>query len=247
MQFAEYTGVRLHVVHVSTAAGLRLVADAAPRGVAVSAETCPHYLLLDHSDLVRLGGWARCAPPLREPEEVERVWACVLEGIVTALASDHSPYTITEKAAGESNIFDAPMGLNVIQSMIPAVLGEAVHKRGMALEKFAALTATGPARLIGVYPQKGAVKVGSDGDVVIWDMDKEWRVSNEELFSKHRWTPLAGRKIKGAVDMTIRRGEIVYEKGTIKGAPGSGRFLSWSLLPKDGGVARSAPASSWLN
>jgi allantoinase len=224
---AEHTGARLHIVHVSNPDGVRVVADAAARGVNVTCETCPHYLLLDHSDLVRLGVWARCAPPLRDRASVEAMWTHVLAGHVQALGSDHSPYTIEEKSRGTSNIFEAPLGLNVIQVMLPAVLSEALHNRGMSLQQFAELTATGPAQVIGLYPRKGVIRVGSDADLTLWDLSAEWEVRPEALLSRHKWTPLEGKKVRGQVQTTIRRGEVVFAQGRVTAEPGSGSFLPW--------------------
>jgi allantoinase len=225
VRFAEYTGARLHVAHVSTPEGAQIVREAAQAGVRVTCETCPQYLLLDHSDLQRLGTWARCAPSIRAREDVERLWDHVLDGTIQAFGSDHSPYTIEEKQAGADDIFKAPLGLNVIQLMLPAVRDEAMNRRGMSLTDFARLSATAPAEIIGLRPRKGAIEVGADADLAIWDLDTTWTVTPERLFSKHPWTPLAGREIRGAVRTTIRRGEVVFDDGAVVGAPGSGQFL----------------------
>jgi allantoinase len=225
VRFAEHTGARLHVAHVSTPEGAAIVRDAARAGARVTCETCPQYLLLDHEDLARLGTWARCAPAIRAREDVERLWDFVLDGSILSLGSDHSPYTIAEKQAGLHDIFKAPLGLNVIQVMLPAVLDEAVNHRGMSIAAFARMTATGPSEVIGLGHRKGSIRVGADADLAIWDMNAEWTVTAERLFSKHRWTPLEGRRVRGRVRTTIRRGEIVYDDGAIHGQPGGGRFI----------------------
>ena len=116
--------------------------------------------------------------------------------------------------------------LNVIQVMLPAMLDEAVHRRGMTLAQFARLSATGPCEVIGLRPQKGAIEVGADGDLAIWDLDAQWTVTPDQLFSTHKWTPLTGREIRGRVRTTLRRGEVVYHDGAVLGQPGSGRWLS---------------------
>lgn len=225
--FARHTGVRLHVVHVSNPDGVEVVADAASKGVRVTCETCPHYLLLDHTDLARLGTWARCAPPIRDRASVEAMWQHVLAGNVMALGSDHSPYTIEEKKAGLLNIFEGPLGLNVIQVMLPSVLSEGVHNRGMSLVQFADLTASGPAKVIGIYPRKGVIRVGADADLALWDLNAEWQILSEGLFSRHKWTPLDRKHIRGRVQTTIRRGEVVFTGNRITAEAGSGTFLPW--------------------
>lgn len=225
VDLAVHTGARLHVAHVSTAEGARIVAAAAAAGANVTCETCPQYLLMDTSDLELLGPYARCAPAIRSREEVEALWPFVLDGTVAAVASDHSPYRIEEKEAGRANIFEAALGLNVIQVMLPGVLDEGVHRRGMSLVRFAELSAAGPARVAGLYPRKGSIRVGADADLAIWDLDAEWEVSRDQLFSRHQWTPLEGRRLRGRVETTIRRGQLVYGDGDVRAEPGSGAFL----------------------
>jgi len=100
-------------------------------GHRITCETCPQYLLMDLSDLERLGPFARCAPSLRDRQEVEALWALVADGSVQAICSDHSPYTVAEKEAGYHDIFKAPLGLNVIQVMLPGVFDAGVHQRGL--------------------------------------------------------------------------------------------------------------------
>ncbi|MEO8968763.1 MAG: allantoinase AllB [Solirubrobacteraceae bacterium] len=235
VRFAGHTGARLHIAHVSTPGGAQIVRDAAQAGTRVTCETCPQYLLLDHSDLERLGTWARCAPSIRAREDVDRLWDYVIDGTIRAIGSDHSPYTVAEKEAGADDIFSAPLGLNVIQIMLPAVRDEAMNRRGMSLGEFARLSATGPAEVLGLRPRKGAIEVGADADLAIWDLSATWTVTPEVMFSKHPWTPLAGRQIEGRVRTTIRRGEVVFDDHTVHGQPGSGQFLvGRQLVPAHG-------------
>jgi allantoinase len=223
-KLAEHARARLHVAHVSTAGGVKLVADARANGGSVTCETCPQYLLMDTTDLDRLGPWARCAPALRERAEVELLWDLVLEGEVNAIASDHSPYTYADKEAGQDDIFKASLGLNVIQVMLPAVFSEGM-RRGLSLTRFAELSAAGPAKILGLYPRKGSLTVGADADLAIWNPTERWRVSRDQLLSRFPWTPLEGREIVGRVETTIRRGEIVYANGGVLAEPGSGAFI----------------------
>jgi allantoinase len=226
VDLALHADARLHVAHVSTSAGARIVADARAAGGRITCETCPQYLLLDLADLERLGPYARCAPALRSRTEVDALWPLVVDGTIAAVASDHSPYRVEEKDAGIENIFRAALGLNVIQVMLPGVLDEGRNRRGLTLERFVALSASGPARVVGLYPQKGDIRVGADADLVVWDVDHQWEISRDELFSRHPWSPLEGRQIRGRVKATIRRGELVYREGELCGLPGSGAFLA---------------------
>lgn len=228
VHLAAFTGTRLHVAHVSTAAGVKIVADARAGGARVTCETCPQYLLMDLEDLERLGPFARCAPAIRERTEVEALWPLVLDGTVDAIASDHSPYTLDDKHAGANDIFQATLGLNIIQVMLPGIVDEGIHRRHMSWTRFANLSAAGPARILDLYPRKGSIQVGADADLAIWDLNTEWEVRRENLLSRHPWTPLEERRLRGQVRTTIRRGEVIYDRGRICASPGSGVFLTRS-------------------
>jgi dihydroorotase-like cyclic amidohydrolase len=141
--------------------------------------------------------------------------------------SDHCAYTIEEKSLGYGDIFAAPNGCQVMQEMVPVVLDEAYHRRGMALSAFARLTSERPARIAGVYPRKGSLLIGSDADLVLWDLQDTWVIDPaSQQFSKNPWSPFEGRKIQARVVRTLVRGETVYLPGEIRVGPGFGRFLS---------------------
>ena len=215
------------------------MAAARATGLSVSCETCPQYLLMDLSDLERLGPFARCAPALRDRHEVEELWRLVADGTVPVICSDHSPYTVAEKEAAREDIFRAPLGLNVIQVMLPSVLNEGIHHRGLSLNWFAEFSATAPARILGLYPQKGSIRVGADADLAIWDVDRQWLVRREDLLSRHPWTPLEGKILRGKVVRTIRRGQTIYADGRLSADPGSGRFLTAKIRAAAPDTARN--------
>ena len=133
---AAHVGVRIQIVHVSSPVSAELVRQAKGEGRPASMEICPHHLLLDLDDLVRLGPYGMCAPALRERALVERLWAYVLDGTADCLVSDHCAYTLEEKEAGWEDIFAAPLGCQVMQETVPLVLDEAFHRRGMPLDAF---------------------------------------------------------------------------------------------------------------
>jgi allantoinase len=222
---AEAAGARLQIVHLSIADGALLLKRFKAVG-RLSIETCPQYLILDEEDLLRLGPWAKCAPPLRSRENVERLWEAVLDGTIDCLVSDHAPYRLDEKQAGEADIWAAPNGLQVIQVMLPLIMDEALHRRGMRPEAFARFSATNAARILGLYPRKGTILPGSDADLALYDPHAEWQVDAQMLFSKHKWTPFAGRRVRGRVVRTLVRGATVFHEGAITVAPGYGRFLA---------------------
>lgn len=224
--FAEVTGGRLYVCHCATPDGVELIRQAQARGVWVEVETCPQYLLLDLSDLEAQGPWARCAPAIRSREEVEELWEGVLDGTIEVISSDHAAYTVEEKKPGEENIWNAPLGCNMVQTMYPGVLAEMLERRGMTLHQFVELSSANPARIFGLYPRKGAIQVGSDADLAFYDLERSWTVRGEEMLHRNKWTPFEGKTIGVSVVKTMVRGEVRYdiEQGII-GEAGGGRFL----------------------
>lgn len=226
LYLARIAGARVHIAHVSVPESAIAIAEARRDGQRVSGETCPQYLLMDEEDLVRLGPYARCAPAIRSRATVEALWPFLLDETLSFVCSDHSPYMIEEKERGWANIFNAPLGLNVIQVMFPALLSEAVHHRRMPLDQFARVTATNPARLFGLYPKKGTIRVGGDADFALYDLDATWTVEVSDLLSLHKWTPLESTRVRGKVIWTVLRGIPLYGDGRILAAPGTGEFLT---------------------
>lgn len=227
---AEETGCHVHICHAASAGALALIKAAKRRGVRVTCETCPQYLMLNTDDLERLAGFARCAPALRDQSEVDAIWAYVLDGTIDLICSDHCPYTVESKEAGRSDIFQAPLGLSGVQTLLPGFFSEAVVRRGMAPERFVSLISSNPARIFGLYPRKGTLAVGADADIALLDPEATWTVSVEDALHKQKWTPYEGKSITGRVARTIRRGETIFDDARrgddrITAKPGSGRFL----------------------
>ncbi len=225
LYWAAAADARLHIVHISIADGVRAIAEARRSGTRATAETCPHYLCLDRDAFVRLGPVAKCAPPIRPRAEVEQLWKCLLDGMVDTVASDHSPCPVADKERGNDNIWEAWGGVTGIQTMLPAILTEGVHKRGLTLPHLVRLMSANPARIFGVYPKKGALLPGSDADMVIVDLDEEWTLSADQMFSKHKHCPYVGMHFKGQVERTIVRGTTVYQDGEILVKPGFGKLV----------------------
>jgi allantoinase len=235
LALAQETGCPVHICHVASAGALRLIADAKRRGVAVTCETCPQYLVLSTDDLVRLAGFGRCAPALREPAEVEAIWTYLLDGTIDLVASDHCGYTIESKRPGADDIFAVPLGLQGIQTMLPAVWTAAVA-RGMTPERFVDLFSRNPARVFGLDDRKGSLAPGMDADLAMFDPNAEWTVTVDDGLSRQPWTPYEGMPIRGRVRRTLRRGDTIYDD-RLRGAarvpaePGSGALLR---LRRDG-------------
>jgi allantoinase len=230
LYLAEVTGCWIHICHCASADALRLIAEARTRGVRVTVETCPQYLALTTNDLIALKGFARCAPSLRQQEEVDHIWSYVLDETIDVICSDHCGFTKEQKEAGEEDIFRAPNGLAGVQTLLPVFYDCAVRARSMDLSQFVRQIATNPAQIFDLYPRKGTIAVGSDADLVVFDPERSWVVRGEEMHHKQKWTPFEGKSITGRVVRTLRRGETIYDDSLegdarLPALAGSGRYL----------------------
>jgi len=223
--WAGVTNGNLHIVHITIPDGIRALNDAKKQGIKVTSETCPHYLVFDHDDYEEIGPAAKCAPPIRSRQIVEEMWELVLEGKIDTIASDHSPCLWADKVPGMNDIWKAWGGISGVQTMLPAILIEGVHNRGMPLRDIARMMAANPARIFGLYPQKGALKPGSDADLTVVDLESEWTLSSEDLFYKNKHSAYIGRSFKGRVTQTFVRGKSVFQDGAIQVEPGYGKAL----------------------
>jgi len=219
--FAEETGCALHVVHVSTGRGLALIAAARARGLDVTAETCPHYLLFTEDDVAHIGALAKCAPPIRAAAEREALWSAIARGDVRIVASDHSPAPASMKQSAD--FFAIWGGISGCQSSLPILLNEGVHGRGVGLERIVELTATNVAARFSL-PQKGRIEVGFDADLALVDLAAELVVRTEDLHYLHPHSPYVGMTFKGTVCRTILRGRTIALDGRPFGEP-RGEFV----------------------
>lgn len=213
--FAEATGCTLHIVHVSSGRGVALAAEARARGVDVSCETCPHYLLFTDEDAERLGAVAKCAPPLRPAAEVEALWAHLLAGTLPIVASDHSPAPPAMKVAPD--FFAVWGGIAGCQSSLAALL-TAGAGRGLGLPAVAGLLAGNAARRFGLAG-KGAIAVGHDADLALVDLAQEYTLAAGDLRYRHRQSPYVGMRLRGRVARTLVRGRTVVRDGQVVGHP----------------------------
>jgi allantoinase len=221
VSLAQESGCSLHVVHVSTGRGVAMVADARARGVDVSCETCPHYLVLTAEDAEALGNVAKCAPPLRSREESEALWRALVAGTLPMVASDHSPAPWALK--GRDDAFAAWGGISGCQTLLALLLSEGHHARGLELELIARVTSGYVARRFGL-PGKGRIEPGADADLVLVDLEVSDELSAQDLHYRHRHSPFVGRTLSARVARTLVRGRTVFADGRIIGPP-AGRLL----------------------
>jgi allantoinase len=223
LRFAGETGVRLHIVHVSSGSGVAMAAAARRDGVDVSVETCPHYLAFTEADLERLGTAAKCAPPLRPEDERGRLWDELLAGRVDIVASDHSP---TDPARKRGDFVTAWGGVAGAQSTLNVLFEDGHHRRGLAVERIVMLVAAAPARRFSL-PGKGRIDPGFDADLVLIDPAESFTLVERDLLQRHPASPYVGRSFRGTVRRTIRRGETIFIDGRIT-AGTRGRFVAAS-------------------
>lgn len=220
---ARITGCGLHVFHLSSADALSVIRALRPLGIDVTVETCPHYLLLDGEEaLRRLGNVAKVNPPVRGRADAEALWEALSSGEVDAIGSDHAPHLPQEKAV--EDVWSAPSGFPGVETTLPLMLTE-VHRGRLSYERLAALLSENPARIWGLYPRKGAISVGSDGDLTLVDPDVEWVIRSDRLHSKSRVTPFEGFRVRGRPVYTVVRGEVVMDRGEVLEDARKGRLV----------------------
>jgi dihydroorotase (multifunctional complex type) len=213
LSLAELTHHRVHICHVSTGYELSLIRDARRRGLSVTCEVAPHHLFLTAADEGHLGSLGRVNPPLRSADEVAALWAQL--DVVDMIATDHAPHLLEEKASPSP-----PSGMPGLETMLPLLL-TAVREGRISLPDIARLTAARPAEVFGLA-RKGHVAPGYDADLTLVDLDVEWTVSNDGLYTRCGWTPFAGWNVRGRVVRVYLRGELVFDQGRILAEPGSG-------------------------
>jgi allantoinase len=222
LEISSETGCALHVVHVSSGAGVALIVEARKRGVNVSCETCPHYLALTEDDMEKLGAIAKCAPPLRPANEQKNLWKYFATGEVNTIGSDHSP-SPPEMKSGK-NFFKVWGGISSAQHTLPILISEAHIKREIALPLISKLISSNVASRFSLPSKKGKIAVGCDADLALVNLNEEFEVRLEDLFYRHKQTPYTGKKLRGKIVRTILRGQAIFHDGKIVAKP-SGRLV----------------------
>jgi allantoinase len=218
IQLGRESGARVHIVHLASAAALSSLTSARTEGVAISVETCPHYLTFAAEDIGDGATAFKCAPPIRAREQRDRLWQGLIDGAIDLVATDHSPAPPALKRLEDGDFVQAWGGIASLQIGLPAVWSGA-RERAIGLERLAEWMAAAPARLAGLDRTKGRIAVGYDADFVIWDPDRAFTVDAAALQHRHPVTPYDGRQLFGSVRTTILRGEVIYDAGAIVGTP----------------------------
>jgi allantoinase len=224
IDIASQTGGHLHIAHVSTREGLQEVERGRLRGVTVTTEVCPHHLVFYRDDMNRLGTRSKMNPPLRTREDRAALWSGLLRGAIDTVVSDHAPCPIDMKDAGSEDIREGWSGVDGIQMILRVLLSEGINKARLTYSKLLRICSRNPARMFGLYPRKGVLRIGADADFVIIDPNKEEKITSEIMESKCGWTLYEGMTMKGGPVMTFIRGIQVFNEGNVTIKPGHGKF-----------------------
>lgn len=238
IRFSQLLDQPIMLFHVSTAEGAAAVRRARGEGIRVFAETCPPYLFLTAEDLDRPGlegaKWM-CSPPPRSRSDQDALWRALDLGDIQVVSSDHAPYRYdaTGKLSGgpDSTFKQIANGLPGLETRLPLLFNAMVSQGRSTPEKFVELTATAPAKIYGLHPRKGAIAVGADADIAIWDPEREVVLSDEGLHDNVGYNPFAGTTIRGWPETVLRRGETIISHGRLCAEPGSGRLQLRECAP----------------
>jgi len=220
----EY-GFRLHIVHLSTSQALQELRVARSNGLAVSVETCPHYLHMCAETIANGATLSKCAPPIRSRENCERLWQGLRDGTIDLVVTDHSPCPPALKRLAEGNFRSAWGGIASLSVALPLMWSEA-SRRGFTLCDLARWMAAAPARLAGCTTRKGRIAAGCDADFVVFDPDREFIVTEDRLHYRHPVSPYLGETLRGVVKATYLRGSPVFAEGEFPGEPGGREYAA---------------------
>lgn len=219
----------VYVVHLSSKEGLEAVLDARRKGQKnIFVETCPQYLTLTEDKYLGEDGLKYIlSPPLRTEEDCKRLWEGLAAGDIQVVGTDHCPFNYgKEKQLGKDDFTKCPNGAPGVEERIPLLFSEGVMKNRISINRFVETMCTNPAKIYGLYPQKGILQPGSDGDLTIIDPNAEYVITHDRMHSAVDYTPYEGIKVTGAVSLVMLRGRIVAEDNQFKGERGAGRFIA---------------------
>ncbi len=226
VQWSEVTGGQLYIVHMTTAEGTDIIRAAQTRGVPVLAETCVQYLVLDDSVFARDDGHLfACCPQLKQPRDSARLWDGLRRGEVSVISTDTCTFTREQKAMWKGDWTKIPMGLPGLETLLPLTYTRGVLEGRLTLEEMCLKLSTNPARIMGLDPRKGAIRVGADADIAIIHPTRTHTVSPSTLETNADWSPYDGWELAGFSRTTLSRGDVIVDDYTVVGREGRGRWL----------------------
>ncbi len=215
--FAKHTGTKIHIFHLSSKDGLEMIDEWRAKGVDLTCETGAHYAFLTSDDMSTLGARLRMNPPVREPGHGDALVTGLVERRVNQIATDHSPHTKEEKL--HDDIWKAISGFAGVETSVRIFLTYGVHTGRMTLNQYVAVTSEGPAMTWDLWPRKGAIRVGSDADLTIVDLEKAGVISESEMHGKNNLNPFEGHKTRGQAVATVVRGHFAMRDNELVGEP----------------------------
>ena len=241
----------IYIVHLSCSDALEKIKQARDMGLPAYAETCPQYLFLSYDDYERPGFEGAkyvMSPPLREKWNQDALWKGLQKNDLQVVSTDHCPFCMNDaaqKPLGKDDFSKIPNGAPGIETRLMLVWDGGVRAGRIDMHRFVELVSTSPAKMFGLWPKKGTVAVGSDGDLVLWDPEKETTLSVKTHHMKVDYNPYEGRVVKGGPAMVLSRGEVIVDHGEWKGKPGRGQFVKRQAgRPLDRMSAPARPARS---
>jgi allantoinase len=217
------TGAHVHIAHSSLARGFEIAEMFRGMGAQTTGEACIQYLCMTEDDILRLAGKGKCNPPFRTADEVERMWRCLQAGKIAYVSTDHAPWPIERKTLPD--IFANGAGLTGLQSFAPLMF-TLLDERGLSLTLMATYCAESSAKMHGLWPRKGAIRVGSDADLCVLERgDFVFDEASIEDRPEMRWSPYHGRRMRARVAATWLRGTLIWDGSTVLASPGGGQFV----------------------
>ena len=218
IRLAREFNARVHIVHLSSELSVPLIRRAKKEGVRITAETCPHYLFFASATIRNGRTEFKCAPPIRDSRNNRSLWNALGTGAIDFIASDHSPSPPAMKCLDSGDFLKAWGGISSLQLGLP-VMWTKMGGRKDALKHLVRWMCSGPAQLAGLEKQKGAIAIGYDADIVVWNPEKRFIVRAKKLHHRHKLTPYAKQSLRGVVEATFLRGEMIYDRGRFLGNP----------------------------
>jgi dihydropyrimidinase len=225
--FAEKTGVKLYIVHLSCGLSVDSIAEAQKRGADIICETTPHALVL--SDKVYSkpdGAKFVCGPPIRSEVDREMLWEGIKKGVITTIGSDHCGFTKNQKMKGSNDFRMIPKGLAGIETRNSIIFSEGVNKGRISVSQYVELMSTNPAKIFGLYPRKGVIAPGAVADICIFDPNFEWGIDSSALHFDWEYSPFENMNITGKPVMTILKGKVIVKNDRFLGSKGGGEYIS---------------------
>ncbi|CAL8072824.1 unnamed protein product [Orchesella dallaii] len=218
----KHKNVRCHIVHLSTAKALPILSKLKEDGFPITVETCPHYLTLNPQEISDRQTQYKCCPPIRDTENQNKLWNGLKTGVIDMIVSDHSPCTVDLKQPGKKDFMEAWGGISSVQFGLPIIWSQA-ESRGFDIPTLSRWMSEEPARLAGMSNVKGKLEINYNADIVIWNDEKTFEVTEDIVLHRNKITPYKGKTLKGKVLATILRGQLVYEDGNFSNI--NGRLL----------------------